>query len=470
MKIWKLAAVSGGVGLVLGAGAYVALDAWADTQAEQAIAHYRADLPAGAELSYGEIDGQVFARGAGVTDLRIDPLPGTQATLHAGSADIGGLESADGALVRVGRLVLEDVQLTDRTTGDRVTAERLSVSDLPADFVARVRRGEIPDLGAVELDRLSTRDKRSDAQLRLARLTLDGLDAGQVRNLALMDLELTTRDGASLSYGRVELDGTRLGPALLQLADGQPLDSLAALRGLGDIVTEEVTTVTPTGVRSTADRAALSTGGARDTLRLQVEVDTMVTALDQGASMPPQLAAVQRLGYQDLSIRELGLDLVIERPQSGPQRFAIEALTLDWADAGRVQADLELVGTLSGAVGAMGAQSLRALGDLSLGHLRIELADQGLLSRWVSSTAEARGVSPAQVRAQIAAGLAATPAARTEAGQRMVEAMRSFVQNGGTLTLEATPAQPVPLLRTLYGMTRRPAQTLERLGLAIRRE
>lgn len=218
-------------------------------------------------------------------------------------------------------------------------------------------------------------------------------------------------------------------------------------------------------------------GGA---IRQTASMEEMTLEADASGELGAQLAhGLSQLGYEALTFRYAAdsvYDPETDRARTeGENFFLIE-------NAMRLSLDQDLSGVQAYMDDYMAAVRAGALEDgelppdvfapLTIHSIALTLEDLSLLERALDAAAEAQGSTPAQLRLQagalIALGLAAAPSQLPRPFVTALgEAVNSFIQNGGSITVAMDPAEPVSVGEI---MAQGAKVDVERLGLAVTAE
>ncbi len=435
----KVIAVAGGFGLAVAAGG-LGLDAYADRQLKQALDAWRADLPAGTELSYGRIeadgrDGAVLHAVRFKTDRTPEPV-----TVRAQRLSLERVAFDGDLLESVGRFDFEAAVVESR-------GSTLSVSAGQGREVALTDDYRIGSLGRAKLRGLDAEDAQGTS--RAERVSLRGLGEGRLRHLEIQALAIAQSAGGGDAgpVRRVLVDRLRVQDADVddlqrlnaQTDDPDPAQIVAALRGDGIGAVElDGMEVIEQGRRIAALEALqIALEAPQDGA---ITFDLSYTGGYADATHPeagyPFLAA---LGYRELR-GDGGLTLSYH-PEEG--RFAIETLEMDLSEVARLSLSGRVVGIP--AVGELADQLRRdpqaVQGQAALDGLRLVLANRGVASRLAEMRAQQTGQSPETVRRNQAQMIRQT--ARQMQLAELGEPIATFVEQAGTLTLTAEPQQPV---------------------------
>ncbi len=183
---------------------------------------------------------------------------------------------------------------------------------------------------------------------------------------------MLTADGFNLRVGQaVFTGGSGSGQAWARSSARLDLSDLSASPGARGVTLEKVSIAATAG--ETAMRARVAIGG--------------LVVQTQSLAYPEAGAELEKLGYDALKV-EAALAYRFERERS---LLAIEELSLEVKDAGRIKASLELGGVKRDLVNNPG-QDLDWLKDCHLKGLRMSYHDHSLADRIMARLAEERGI------------------------------------------------------------------------------
>ena len=433
-------AVAGGLVLAVAVGG-LGLDAYADRQLEQALDAWRADLPQGTELSYGRIeadgrDGAVLHAVRFKTDRTPEPV-----SVRARRLSLEQVAFDGDLLETVGRFAFEGAVVESR-------GSTLSVAAGQGRDVALTDDYRIGSLGQAELSGLDAEDAGGTSSA--ARVRLRGLGQGRLKYLEIQALAVAQRADGGGEAGpvrRVLVDRLRVQDADVddlrrlnaQTDDPDPAQIVAALRGdgIGQVGLEGMEVIEQGRRIAALEAVQFALQAPPDGA---ITFDLSYTGGYADATHPeagnPFLAA---LGYRELR-GDGGLTLSYH-PEAG--RFAIETLEMDLSEVARLSLSGRVVGIP--AVGDL-ADQLRqdpqaVQRQAALDGLRLRLENQGVAGRLVEMRARETGQPARTVRRNQAQIIRQT--ARQMQLADLGEPIATFVEQAGTLTLTAEPAQPL---------------------------
>lgn len=468
-----------------------------------------AALPVAQEYIAGRVKAEVERAGTvtvgsveiGILDRRItlNAIRPVQATgLSAARWQASGITWPLGELLH-GRTPLADFRLGAPLQAARVEVDKLSVTtpegqswsfgsvvldgfDL-ARFDANVPPGpaRIGVLGARLVGALSVRHfEERDVIYTLPRtgdtagfrlLSGDGLDHGSLAAFSLASFEATAKAAVEPSFKLGELKGEKLDMRQVVATMGRP--SWRPGRPLGRLHLDRASA---TGFGGTVlERYGISLGSiTTETVRESADVSRSTTHVEDFVLVPPArgLEGLQmRIAMQAMGLKELKLDLKCAGSEDRTKgELSIDRCTLGGEGLG----ELDLAGKLvqvdpifwhaidSGDM--TGIDRTRA----GLGAATLVLVDKGLVERSIRALSATTGQPPAVTRANVAAeirGYQPPHVLITEEMTKFLDTIARFIEQGGTLTVEARPDPPFGLDRARY-LNQPGADLMNLLGLS----
>lgn len=285
--------------------------------------------------------------------------------------------------------------------------------------------------------------------------SIEGLDAVtpnavlRLGGLRLRDLRLPDRDdlkrAVAAAASGAEIDPSSLIPTLA----GLRLDRLEAREGTSETVRlESFDVVFARHIRAVPTSATL----ALSHFVVPVAIGDQETRKTLG-----------RLGYRQV---DFSAALRVDWREAA-NALVVEEASAEVGEAGR----LALTGRLTGVPRSLFLRPetfATALAGIRLAEAKATWTDASFFGRVLAMVAEDQHLKPERLRRKLSAGIAPSfsdvrdPARR----KRMVEAVRRFIAAPTTISAEATPAQPIPILE-LGDLFAAPAGFVERLDLTI---
>lgn len=304
------------------------------------------------------------------------------------------------------------------------------------------------------------------AEITAAEIAATGLGWGlrapdRLERLRLAEIRITRPDGRRLDAGSLTVTGLDVAAARAAAsADAGPGALLR--RPVAEAGTaRDVAVTAPERAPITADRLAL-----RDVERAAEGGLRAVTIAADGVTLPRLPAPVSGGLVTRLAPSPLSGDLALRvRLAPADQQLAVEDVRLAIPDAGELTGRVVLhavdpAGWLSDPPRAW----RRAPQEAALGALALTYRDDGLVRAAITAAAEAEGRAPAAVVADLR-GLLAQALAEPTLSQ-----VTAFLERPGTLSVEANPDSPMPLVVLGLQAMLDPEALARRLQLAVTAE
>lgn len=443
----------------------------------------RAGLRSGLKLATVQVS--LLQRRIVVTELTM--TPGPDSTLRVGRVDVRGLgwPIADllagrtpftgwkwGDPFQADRVEIDDFEFVHTIDGEWRMAklivegiylpEHEQPAELPGDSMAR----KAIAFSHLTVQRIEQREfsyqppDEFGMALKAKTLGFGSLYSGVFSDFVMSDAELrdyATRPSAWLSVGVTAIYGLDFGLPLAELRDpewisGMPLGRVwfdqVTIDGLdGDLLAELALTVGRVSFKTQRE-------GNRAIGRASVEsiayrpqglnFDTAQTyALLQALGLREVTASLECVGGEDRDKNEFALDrCLLLAPGLAEAEFSFKFINAD-----------EAFWTLMDS-----GDSFQILtSTVALGSAKFVVRDRSLLDRLAKLSATTRGVSPAEARAEMARSVRRyqpTDMLITEDVTKLADVIGRFVEQGGTLTIEARPDPPVTFedTRVFWGL------------------
>ena len=370
--------------------------------------------------------------------------------------------------LQAGRIELERVHGVDQGTGGRWSADALVVEDVDlarydgkyqgayAGIVLTVRT-----LGALSLRRLELRNAivtlpGAGDTIGAASIAVDGYAKGRLSSLAMASLEATPKAGVAPFYSVAEtkiagLDFSRLVTAMSSQdwAPGTPVGRI------------EVAKASATGFGGeTLKRYGISLAGMSfDTVHDGDKVLRAKTRID-GFVMSPPLSGLEglslRMALQSMGLKEIKASFECDATEDrGKGELSLDRCALTGPDLG----EIGLSGRVSGADAAFwravdnGDSAAMLDSTAALASAKLVVADKSLLERSLKALSMMGRQPLDATRANLARDLRRYQPPGiliTQAMTDLLDVVARFVEQGGTLTIEAKPERPLGFDRLAY--------------------
>lgn len=457
--------------VIVGILALAGLGAAAAPFADQYVAdRVKAQIDADGLFDVARVEVGLFARSIALVDARSKRMEGVSA----------GRWQASGLDWPIGELLLGRTPLAGLSLGDPLRAERLEFDNLqfagPEGQVWSVGSlvlegldleryaGDVPSapfqwsalgariLKALSLKRLEQRNMVYVAHdgapsVKLARLVIEDIGHGKIGSATLAGLEASGREigNPGFTVSEVTAKGLDLTRPLAVLADpawrpGIPVGRVAALHASAQGFGGELLK------RYGVALGSIATQSRRDgeVVRTNTNVDGFVLVPPSGEQGQQLRMAMSAMGLNEL---RLGLDCsaVEDRPRG---EFMVDRCSLAGPDLGDISLAGKFVDADDAFWKAVDANDAGMLFETkaALASAKLVLADNGLLEHTLQAISAAGGQSPAAARANLAREIRRyqPPGVLiTDEMTRLLDTAARFVEQGGTLTVEAKPDPPL---------------------------
>lgn len=385
--------------------------------------------------------------------------------VKAGRVEVDKLQVAlpNGERWNFGSLLLEDVDLA------RFDAD---VPPGPAQFAVLSAR----IVAALKLRHFEEHDviytlafTRDTAGFRL--LTGDNVDRGRFGTVALANFEATGRAGTEPAFSLGEMKAENLD--LRQVVAGMSQASWEPGRPAGRL---HVDRSSATGFGGELlKRYGVSLGSiTTETTHAGGDVSHSTTKVEGFVLAPPLrgLEGLQmRVALQAMGLKDLRLDLTCAGTEDrGKGELSIDRCSLVGPDLATIDLSGKLIGadaTFWRVIDGGDALALRKT-TAALGSARLVIADKGLVERSMRALSMANGQSSAVTRANLAMQVRRyqpPDVLITEDMTKLLDTVAKFVEQGGTLTVEARPEPPFGVDKLRY-LSRPGPDLVTALGLS----
>ena len=377
---------------------------------------------------------------AGRTPFSSFPLGDPLRADHVELAEVHIVDPSTGASWSVGSLLIDGLDLA-AYDADATGPHRLAILAARIAAALRLRHAEARNASHVLAFTGDTVFVRSAA--------LHGVDRGKIGALVIADIEATPKGTAEASLKIDDIRAQEIGlrRALTQVGDrshpGRPLGRIeigsASATGFGGTLLSSngvsLESVSLETVRQTVDSS-----------RSRLRIEDLV--LRPGANLE---AARLRVLLQAMGLSELrlGLDCTgAERRSKG--ELAVPECSVSVADLGEMKLSAEFEGADEALWRAVDNGDAAALprSSVALASAKLMLVDRGAIDRSVRALAAVTGRPAADARANLASeirGYQPPDILITQEFTKLLDTAARFIEQGGTLVVEARPDPPLGL-------------------------
>jgi hypothetical protein len=384
--------------------------------------------------------------------------------------------------LRADRMELHKVSIVDSAAGGRWTMDSLVVEgfDLarfdgtyrgPHTFEVQAARA----LGALTVRRLEQRNAlfampATYDTFGVASLVIDRYEKGRVAGLSVKSFEAALKDDATPLFKVDDITASRLDWSKLlaglssdEWHPGAPVgrvhaDNFRASGFSGSLLSRYGLSLAGMSLETTHESDKLS--------RSRTRIEDFVLA----PSLVGREGLQMRLALQSMGLKEVKLDFDCANTEDRNKgEFDLSPCTLVGPGLAQVDFASRIVHADDAFWRAIDDGDAAALGQSSagLGSARLVLADKSLLERSLKALSIVTGHSPAETRAELARDVRhyQPPGVLiTDAMTTLLDTVARFIEQGGTLTIEARPGAAVDLAR-LQALARPGADLVDALGL-----
>ena len=401
--------------------------------------------------------------------------------LLQGRTPLAGLRWGDP--LQADRIELADLDIADSTDGSRWSVQSLTIDGFDLARFDGSYNGRFPwqvriarALGALAMRRVEVNNLRvtlpgMGETFGVATTVLDRYDRGRLAALAMKSIEATVKGEPAALYTIAEtkasgMDWSRLVRAMASAAwyPGAPFGRIhvdnAALSGFGGEM---------------LSRYGVSLGSVSlETTHESDKVSRSRTRIE-GFVLAPPLRSLQglktRLALQTMGLREVKLDLDCAGTEDRTKgELIVGPCALVGPGLGEIDFTVRIVDADDAFWRAIDDGGLLTLSQskAGLGSARLVLVDKSLLERGLKALSATTGRSLAETRSNLAREIRVYQPADILISQDMtnlLDTVAQFVEQGGTLTIEAKPEPPVDL-EGLKPLLRPGADLVRLLGLS----
>jgi len=324
--------------------------------------------------------------------------------------------------------------------------------------------GAPPDAASISFDRFTANDvvvTMPTGPARLASFEIDNYGPGRLTSVTATRLSVPTPAGSvdhagfkTLSLGNIDL--AQAVASAIRHAPPQPQDPNNISIDVGGIF------VAGHGVNVlSAERAELASSGDVQNSTGRLDVSGIVFRPND----PKGQAALAGLGLTEI---DANFDEATEYHAAGGTISARQMLSV--GGLGTLRIDLDLAGLDVKAVATQSRGNPMAafamLNQFKLVSAAAQFKDDGLLTRGLTLGAMQAQMNVDQMRAKVLGLIAQNEQLATFPGGSAIRAAAGdFVQHGGTITVAARPAEPLPLMEFASTAKSNPTAALSRLRI-----
>jgi hypothetical protein len=370
--------------------------------------------------------------------------------------------------LRAGRIELENVAMADKATGGRWNMDALLIEgfdlaryDANYDGTFRFAVLTARALGALSVRRLEQRNTRvtlpgSGETVALGSVVLEGYERGRIARLAMDGTGIAMGEGQPAQFSIAETKATKvdLGRTIAAMSSDNWFPGAPSGR-------VQVETAKATGFGGELfKRYGISLGEVSfQTAHVRDKVSRTLTQVE-GFVLAPSLRGLEGLSLR-MTLQSMGLKEVKAAfdcsgtEDQGKGELTIDRCALVSPGLGEIELSARIVNADATFWNALDESDLLALQDstAALGEARLVLTDKSLLERGLRAFATLTGQPVATLRANWAREVRRYQPAGVLISQSMTQLMDTiarFVEQGGTLVVEAKPEPPVGFDRLEY--------------------
>jgi hypothetical protein len=386
--------------------------------------------------------------------------------LLAGRTPLAGFRWGDP--LRAGKVELENVQLADKATGGRWSMDALLIEgfdlaryDAAYDGMFRFTVLTARAMGALSVRRLEQRNTRvtlpdSGEAVGLASVVLEGYERGRIAALAMTGMEIAAGEGQPAQFSVAENKATKID--LSRTIAAMSSDKWFPGAPSGRI---HIETAKATGFGGELfKRYGVSLAGVSfQTAQVRDKVSRTRT-LVEGFVMAPPLRGLEglslRMALQSMGIKEVKAEFdCYGTEDQGKGELTLDRCALVSPGLAEIELSARIVNADAIFWNALDESDLLALQDstATLGSARLVVADKSLLERSLRAFGAMTGQPVATLRANWAREVRRYQPSGVLISQSMTQLLDTvarFVEQGGTLVVEAKPDPPVGFDRLDY--------------------
>lgn len=379
--------------------------------------------------------------------------------LLAGRTPLAGFNWGDP--LSADRVDLENLIMVDLAGGGRWTMDALVIEgldlaryDATYDGMFRVAALTSRAMGALSVRRLEQRNARvtlppGGEVLSMRSLVLEGYARGLIATLAIGGMEVATGEGQPVQVSVSETKATKIdfGRMITAMSSSKWFPGAPSGR-------VQVETVKATGFGGEFfTRYGISLGEVGfETTQVQDKVSRTRTRIE-GFTLSPSLRGLEglslRIALQSMGIKEVKAEFdCYGTEDQGKGELTLDRCALVSPGLAEVELSARIVDADATFWTALDESDLLALQDsaAALGSARLVLSDKSLLERGLRALAAMSGQPAATLRAAWAREVRRYQPADvliSESMTQLLDTIARFVEQGGTLVVEAKPDPPV---------------------------
>lgn len=386
--------------------------------------------------------------------------------LLAGRTPLAGFRWGDP--LRAGKVELENVQMADKAAGSRWSMDALLIEgfdlaryDAAYDGMFRFSVLTARAMGALTVRRLEQRNTRvilpgSGEAVGLASVVLEGYERGRIATLAMAGTDIAAAEGQPAQLSIAENKATKID--LSRMIVAMSSDKWFPGAPSGRI---HVETAKATGFGGELfKRYGISLAGVSfQTTQVRDKVSRTRTLIE-GFVLAPPLRGLEglsmRMALQSMGIKDVKADFDCHGTEDqGKGELTLDRCALTSPGLGEIELSARIVNADAIFWSALDEGDILQLQDstAALGSGRLVLADKSLLERSLRAFATMSGQPVATLRANWAREVRRYQPSGvliSQAMTQLLDTVARFVEQGGTLVVEAKPDPPVGFDRLDY--------------------
>lgn len=379
--------------------------------------------------------------------------------LLAGRTPLAGFGWGDP--LSAGRVELEHVAIADRATGGRWSVDALVIDgfelaryDATYDGTFQIAVLTARAMGALAVRRLEQRTARvtlpgTGEVVGLASVVLEGYERGLIATLAMAGMDVASGEGQPAQFSVAETKAAKVdfGRVIAAMSSDQWFPGAPSGR-------IRIDKAEATGFGGELFKRYGISLGAVSFQTAQVRDKVSRTRMHiEGFVLAPPLRGLEglslRMALQSMGLKEVKADFdCYGTEDQGKGELTLDRCALVGPGLGEIELSARIVNADAVFWNALDESDLLALQDstAALGSARLVLADKSLLERSLRAIASMTGQPAATLRANWAREVRRYQPAGVLISQSMTQLLDTiarFVEQGGTLVIEAKPEPPV---------------------------